>query len=84
MRRTLVPAAAAGAVLLLLAVALASYSVRSGHRSACDSRNATASLFHDVIVIASQPARGQKPKPLTAAQKQRLRRIFARIDLIRC
>lgn len=84
MRRHLVPVAVAGAVLLLLTVALAGYSLRNGHRSACDSRNATASLFHDIIVIASQPAKGEKPRPLTAVQKQRLRAIFARIDLIRC
>jgi hypothetical protein len=84
MRRYLVPVALAGTVLLMLAVLLAGYSVRNGRRSACDSRNATASLFHDVIVIASQPAKGEKPKPLTASQKQRLHLIFARIDLIRC
>lgn len=70
--------------LMLAAFVLAGYSFTVGHRAGCDSRNATARLFHDVIVIASTPVKGQKPKPLTQPQRARERAIFARIDQIRC
>jgi hypothetical protein len=73
-----------GAVIMLGAFALAAWSFSTAHKAGCDSRNATASLFHDVIVIASAPEKGRKPKPLTPAARLRLHEIFARIDQIRC
>lgn len=70
--------------LMLAAFILTGYSFSVGHRAACDSRNATASLFHDVIVIASTPDKGSKPRPLTSAERRREHRIFVRIDQTRC
>lgn len=70
--------------LMIAAFALAAYSFAAAHRGGCDSRNATASLFHDVIVIASTPDPGKKPQPLSEVQRQRRDAIFARIDQIRC
>ena len=81
--RVLIPLLAAG---FSASMVLASWSFYIGHRNNCSNKDATADLFHDVIVIATTPPRGSKP---LTGRRLELRdefrsRVFARIDLIRC
>lgn len=74
------------ALAMFASFLLAAWSFNQARRSACDSRNVTAKLFRDVIVIATTPAKGGKPE--TAAQKKAVAdfrlRVDTRVNLIRC
>lgn len=74
------------AVLMFAAVGLCAWSIHEAQTAKCESRNATADLFHDVIILATVRPKGAPP--LTDEQEKArvefLTRTFARIDEIRC
>jgi hypothetical protein len=78
----IVPALSAAVVA---AFALAAWSFYASHQQACQSRNATLTVIHDILVIATTPAASDR---ITPDQRDRLDAFrssaFDRINDARC